>query len=134
MKKTPLRRKSKSPQKKLEDKIWQLCREITDARYPNTCYTCGTKGLEGVNKQLGHMWAKASVGAYLKYDLRLLRWQCYRCNINHGGMGADFYKNMTKEVGVKNMKKLEIDRQVTVKASDHYEKIYQEYLAIKNNL
>ena len=132
MKKTPLKKKSKSPQKKLEDKIWELCRQITDTRYPNTCYTCDAKNLEGVNKQLGHMWAKASVGAYLKYDLRLLRWQCFRCNINHGGMGADFYTRMLKEIGTKAMKQLEADRQVTVKALEHYQKIYEEYKEIAN--
>lgn len=132
MKKTPLKRKSKSDQKKLEDKIWKLAREITDKRYPSICYTCGATGLTGANKQLGHMWAKASLGAYLKYDLRLLRWQCYRCNINHGGMGADFYTRMLKEIGTKAMKQLEKDRDITVKASDHYQKIYEEYKAIND--
>ena len=42
-------------------------------------------------------------------------------------MGADFYKRMLKEIGPEEMQKLEADRQVTVKAYDHYLKILSEY-------
>jgi hypothetical protein len=80
------------------------------------------------------MWAKASVGAYMKYDLRILRPQCYNCNINHGGRGADFYKRMLTEIGPEKMAELERDRQVTVKAYDFYLKIYQEYKTLWETL
>lgn len=42
-------------------------------------------------------------------------------------MGADFYAKMLKEIGPLRMAKLEADRQVTVKAMDHYLKILEEY-------
>lgn len=35
----------------------------------------------------------------MKYDLRLLRPQCYNCNMNLGGMGALFLDRMRNEEG-----------------------------------
>ena len=127
MKKTPIKRKSKSEIVKIQDKIWELCKQITRKRYGNSCYTCGATGLSGWNWQTGHMWAKASVGAYLKYDLRILRPQCSTCNQYRGGMGADFYRRMLQEIGPEKMEQLEKDRQVTVRAYDHYTKTLKEY-------
>lgn len=43
----------------------------------------------------------------LKYDLRILRPQCYNCNINLGGMGAVFYVKLLKEKGKQFMNVLE---------------------------
>jgi len=127
-----MRRKSKSPQKKLEDELWQECRRIVKEQFGNDCYTCRAKNLQGSNCQLGHVpWAKASLGAYLKYDIRVLRFQCYRCNINLGGCGAEAYKRMLKEEGKAYMNKLEQDRNVTVKASDYYPKLLEEYKTIR---
>ena len=130
LRRTKLAKKSKLPISKLQRKIWEYCKNITRLKYGNTCYTCSRTGLSGGNWQTGHMWAKASVGAYLKYDLRILRPQCYHCNINLGGRGADFYVRMLKEVGPEEMVKLEADRQVTVKAYDHYLKILSDYQMI----
>ena len=127
MKKTRLKRKSKSPLKKLEDKIWALCRLITFKKHGNTCYTCGAKNLVGHNLQCGHLWAKASLGAYLKYDLRVLRPQCMRCNLHLGGMGAVYYVNMVEEIGEEKMKELVKDRQITVKAMEYYPTLLEKY-------
>lgn len=122
-----MRKKSKQPISKLQRKIWELCKQITRKTHGNSCYTCPAKGLEGSNWHTGHLWAKASLGAFLKYDLRVLRPQCYKCNIHHGGMGADFYNRLLKEIGAEAMEQLEKDRQVSVKAYDHYEKVLKEY-------
>jgi hypothetical protein len=127
MKRTKLRTQSKLPISRLQRQIWELCKQITRKKYENTCYTCGMKGLSGSNWQTGHMWAKASVGAYLKYDLRILRPQCAICNLFRGGCGADFYRNMLKEIGSKQMAKLEADRKVIVKAYDHYLTVLKNY-------
>lgn len=133
MKRTPLKRKSKSDFKKLEDKVWTECKRIIRKRYPNTCYTCGRTGLEGANLHTGHMIAKASLGASMKYSLDILRPQCYHCNINLGGMGAVFAERMRKELGEKKYKELYqrcIDsRNSFTKASDHYAVLLEEYLS-----
>lgn len=110
----------------MQDKIWQECRRIKDKPKVN-CYTCGRENLQGANKQLGHMWAKASLGATLKYELDILEWQCFHCNCNCGGMGADFYKKKLKELGKKRMTELEQLRNVTVKSTDYYLTLLDKY-------
>lgn len=131
MKKSRLRKESKQPISKIQRDLWQECRRIAGKRYKPICYTCGTKGLEGSNKQLGHMLPKSTLGAYLKYDLRLLRWQCMRCNIHGGGMGAIFIENMRDIEGDEYVDQILRDRNVTVKAYDHYKKLLEEYKLIK---
>lgn len=118
----------------LQRKLWSLCREIVRKRYKNVCYTCGQPNLVGANLQTGHLWAKASLGAYLKYDLRVLRPQCFRCNIHMGGLGAEFYRRMFIIEGQEFMEKLVKDRQITIKAYEHYEKLLLTYQKVLENL
>lgn len=125
--------KSKSKQliSVIQRKIWDECKRIIRARYKHTCYTCGRSGLEGSNLHTGHMLAKASVGAFLKYDLRLLRPQCYNCNINLGGMGAVFIENMRRIEGDDYVDSILFDRNITVKAYDFYTELLEKYKEIK---
>jgi hypothetical protein len=127
MKRSKLKKVSKMPISLLQRKIWELCKQITRAKHGNKCYTCPKSGLVGSDWHTGHMWAKASLPACLKYDLRVLRPQCYNCNINKGGMGADFYKRMLSEIGQEEMDKLQVERQKLVNAYDHYIKLLAEY-------
>lgn len=119
MKKTKLKKVSKQSIYKIQRDLWQECRRI---KHKDTvsCYTCGAKDLQGSNRQLGHMWSKASLPAILKYELDILEWQCSACNIWRGGMGADFYKRKLKELGKKRMEELERLRNQTGKAYDIY--------------
>jgi hypothetical protein len=111
-----------------DTKIWKLCRELAFKMYKTDCYTCRQSNLTGANCQLGHMWAKASLSAHLKYDMRILRWQCWRCNCNLGGMGAEFYARMLREKGQEYMDALEKERQILIKAdSIFYENKIKEY-------
>lgn len=121
-----MKKQSKQSISKIQRDIWVEIKRIVRRDQPNVCYTCGRQNLEGTNWHCGHMWAKASLGAYLKYDLRIIRSQCYHCNINLGGAGADFYKRMLKEIGKKKMEQLEKDRQKTVKAYDFYFELLQK--------
>lgn len=127
MKRGKLKKKSKQKISTLQVKLWDECKRITRRVYGNVCYTCRRGGLEGSNWHTGHLFAKASLGAFLKYDLRVLRPQCYDCNINKGGMGADFWLRMWEENGAEYMNQLLADRKVTVKAYDWYEQLYQKY-------
>lgn len=126
MKKTRLRAKSKDSISKIQRQIWEECKRIIRRDYPHVCYTCG-KPCEGSNLHTGHMFAKASIGAYLKYDLRVLRPQCYFCNINCGGRGADFIEKMRQIEGDEYVDQIIRDKQVTVKAYDHYVMLLDEY-------
>ena len=125
-----MRKQSKAPISKIQRDIWQEIKRIVRRDQPNECYTCRRKGLEGANWHVGHLWAKASLSAYLKYDLRVLKSQCYHCNINLGGAGADFYKRMLKEEGKPFMELLERDRQKSVKAYDFYVELLEYYKSI----
>ncbi len=127
MKRTKLKKTSKQPISKLQRKLWVLCRDITRKKYGNSCYTCPATNLQGSNWQTGHMLAKASVGAYLKYDLRLLRPQCARCNLFLGGMGATFIENMRKVEGNEYVDSILNDRNKTVKAYDWYLTLLGKY-------
>lgn len=114
----------------IQRKLWVECRRIIRSRYEHTCYTCNAQNLQGANLQTGHMLAKASVGAYLKYDLRVLRPQCYLCNIRHGGRGADFIENMRRIEGNEYVDQILKDRNVIVKAIDHYIQLLETYKQI----
>lgn len=131
MKRTALKKRSKASISKIQTQIWDECKRIIRERYSNTCYTCGRAGLEGSNWHTGHLIAKASLGAYLKYDLRLLRPQCYKCNIHHGGMGAVFIENMRKREGDEYVDGILADRNILVKAIDHYIILLDKYKQIK---
>lgn len=125
-----MRKQSKQAISVIQRKLWQECRRIAGIRYKSECFTCGAKNLSGSNRQLGHMIAKAALGAYLKYDLRLLRWQCSKCNIWNGGMGAIFIENMRQIEGDMYVDAILRDRQVSVKAQDHYDKLLELYKQI----
>ena len=129
----------KSPLRKLENELWQLCRKIVFKWFEKKsggidCYTCGAKNIEGQNRQLGHYFPKGALGARMKYDLRILRPQCYNCNINRGGYGGMFREKMKQEIGEKQEQELFLECQASkgkpVKASDHYTAIKREYESV----
>lgn len=91
--------KNKKSLKLVQKALWEECKRIIKRDYGNTCYTCGADNLVGSNWQTGHLIAKAFLKPYLKYDLRLLRPQCMRCNLRLGGLGAIFIENMRRIEG-----------------------------------
>ena len=117
----------KSTTRKVQDALWKECRRIILSKYDNTCYTCGATNLCGSNCQVGHFIPSGACGALLRYDLRNLRIQCMRCNIHLGGNGAEYYRRMVEEVGQEAVDQLFKDKQKSVKAIDHYNKLLKEY-------
>lgn len=89
----------------LNKKVWQECKRIIRTKYGTTCYTC-QRHCEGSNQHTGHMIAKGSLPLKYKYDLNLLRIQCYFCNVNCGGQGACFVKNWEQESKKNDFEKL----------------------------
>lgn len=131
MKKTPLKRKSKSDIKKLQELLWQECRRIQIEKYKLNdgtwkCFTCD-KQIDGSNKQLGHFIANSVGGALLRYNLNNLRLQCYYCNINLGGNGAVFYKKLLEEKGQEHIDELFRLKNQTTNAHEHYRNLFEEY-------
>lgn len=123
-----MKRKKKSDIKIVQEKLWQECRRITMVRYkePHKCFTCN-KPIAGSNRQLGHFIANSVGGALLRYNLDNLRLQCYYCNINLGGNGAVFYKNLLEEKGQAHIDKLFQLKGQTCKAIDHYSELLKSY-------
>ena len=131
MKRSKLKKVSKQPISKLQRELWQQCRRVAGIFYKKDCYTCPQKALQGANCHLGHVpWPKSTLGAFLKYDMRVLRFQCYSCNVHKGGMGAEAYKRMLREEGKPYMNLLEKDRQKTVKAYDFYVELLEYYKSL----
>lgn len=134
MRRTTLKRKSKSETRKVQDALWQECRRIIMSRYsePHKCFTCD-KLIEGSNRQLGHFIANSVGGAMLRYNLDNLRLQCYYCNINLGGNGSEFYRRLVNEKGQPFVDALFVlKNQGTVNALDHYKKLLEEYKTVDN--
>lgn len=137
MKKTPKPKKvKKATPAQLKKKLWELCKEITRATYklPDgtwNCFTCGRRIDEPAKAQTGHCIASGACGAFLRYDLRNLRIQDYYCNINLGGNGAMYYKNLVAEKGQEYVDQLFRDKQKIIKADvifyqskiDEYQKL-----------
>ena len=127
LKKTPLKRKSKSPMANVQTLLWEECKRIIRAKYGNTCYTCGKTGLVGSSWQTGHFIPNSVGGASLRYELKNLRPQCYRCNIDLSGNGAVFYRLLVEREGQKYVDDLFLQKQKMVKAYDHYLLLLEEY-------
>jgi hypothetical protein len=131
VRKTKIKKVSKQPISKIQRQIWDECKRIIRVRYKNICYTCGKQGLEGSNWHTGHMLPKATLSAYLKYDLRLLRPQCYFCNVNCGGRGAEFIEKMRIVEGNEYVDNILKDKLQTVKAYDFYVELLAKYKQIE---
>lgn len=84
---------------KAKDKLWELCKQIIRKKYGNTCYTCGTTGLAGSNWQTGHFITSSTCSTELRYDLKNLRPQCYRCNISLSGNWQRFEERLIWDEG-----------------------------------
>lgn len=101
--------------------LWEECKRIIRAKYITQnnnwfCFTCGKLIDEPAKAQTGHFLPSSTCGAFLRYDLRNLRIQCYNCNINQGGAGADFYRNLVIENGQEYVEQLFKDKHISIKA------------------
>lgn len=135
--KTPKRRFKKKSPKTLQNKIWKLCKEITRKKYGNECYTCTQKNLVGSNWQTGHFIPKAILDPYLKYDLRVLRPQCMRCNYDLGGNGAEFMRKMIIREGQEYVDQIFRERRFDVSSKEaytYYESLIPRYEQILEEL
>ena len=86
----------------LRNKLWKLTSLYVRLRGSDfddncSCVTCGhTRHYKEM--QAGHFIAKAQ-GNATAWDLRNIHPQCYRCNINLGGNGAEYFPFMLKTYG-----------------------------------
>lgn len=117
----------------IQKKLWKEVRRVILDIYKKKdgtweCYTCDAKNLVGANCQCGHLIPRSICGAYLRFDLRNIRIQCWRCNINAGGNGAIFLKRLIEREGQEYADQLFRDKQITCNAHDRYLEQLEEYL------
>lgn len=117
---------------KIQKLLWEECKRIIRARYIKhdgtwNCFTCGRLIDEPAKAQTGHFIPSSICGAYLRYDLRNLRIQCYGCNINAGGNQAYYYRNLVQENGQEYVDAIFQDKNKIVKAYDHYFDLLYKY-------
>lgn len=128
----PLKPPKKLSPHQVVGKLWQECKRLVRARYMTIqghwyCFTCGRLIDEPAKAQTGHFVPSGACGAFLRYDLRNLRIQCYHCNINLGGNGAIFYKKMVEENGQDYVDQIFKDRNIIVKSTDHNLELLEKY-------
>jgi len=96
------KRRKKTDRQKLEDQVWELCKQVTRKRYQNhdgtwTCYTSGSVIDNPKDCHTGHGKPFGALSLKYKYDLRNLRPQSYHANINLGGMSDIFIAKLERE-------------------------------------
>lgn len=96
--------------KTIENRVWNLCRSITRAKYPHVCISCG-KAVEGKSLHTGHFWRKKFIPLQIKYRLDIIRNQCSYCNLRLGGNLEWYTIGLIKE-GYTTEKFLEIAKDI----------------------
>jgi len=125
------KRKPKTPEAKLKAELWELCKKITRTRHGNTCYTCEAPNLVGSNWHTGHFIPSSICGLYLRYDLRNLRPQCFRCNISLSGNGSAFYRKLVDDCGQPYVETIFSDKLRDTKSNKaFYQTLIDEYKTI----
>jgi len=125
------KRKPKTPEAKLKAELWELCKKITRTRHGNTCYTCEAPNLVGSNWHTGHFIPSSICGLYLRYDLRNLRPQCFRCNISLSGNGSAFYRKLVDDCGQPYVDTIFSDKLRDTKSNKaFYQTLIDEYKTI----
>lgn len=89
----------------LKKTLWKLVSEFIRERDFYLCRTCGRHGA-GSQIHAGHFIPNASGGALLRYHPENIYAQCYHCNINLGGDGANYYRILELQYGQDLIKKL----------------------------
>lgn len=108
---TRLRKNRKSALAAGKRKLWEMFSAFVKERDGNACFSCGSSGLEGANWHAGHMFP-AGGSSILRWHPLNVHSQCYRCNINLGGNGAEYASRFIEVYGIDQLMYLnEIKRQ-----------------------
>ena len=128
MKRTPLKKKSKTKISTLKRKLWALVSEYVRRKEDGECFTCGRKK-PWKEMQSGHCTPK-SMGNAAYWDEGNIHVQCYNCNINLGGNGAEYIKRIEERFGKDEAERVRNLRHQTVKYDEVW---YIERIAYYQN-
>jgi len=127
MKRSPIKKKSKTDLAKAKDKLWKALKNLIEIRDGNTCISCGATGLQGHNKHGGHFIPSSSCGGFLRYDLRNVWIQCSTCNLFRNGAGAEYTRELQKRFTNKFVDRIIADKAVIIKLDLDYVNQLTEY-------
>lgn len=99
----------KSKKKKAKDRLWKLVSEYSRRKFADSegmvkCVTCTTVK-HWKELHAGH-WIPQAQGDAIRFELNGINPQCYRCNINLGGNGPEYYIFMLEHYGQDEMDRL----------------------------
>lgn len=138
MKRTRLKRKTAFKKKRktqadwtLNDwkkEFWKHFSKFIRTRDDFTCFTCGKTG-NGKGMHAGHFIPKAAGGLSLYFHEKNVHAQCYYCNINLGGNGAEYYRRMVDKYSKKKVEELFKlrDQGILKYTIEDYKKLIQKY-------
>lgn len=95
--------------KRAKKKLWSLISEYIRRKKADSngyvkCSTCETVK-HWREMQAGH-WIPQAQGDSIRFELSNINVQCYRCNVNLGGNGPEYYEFMLIEYGQEEMDRL----------------------------
>lgn len=119
MKRTPLKRKSKTSISKLKRKLWSIVSKRIKERDKHICFTSGVQ-VSGSNAHCGHGIPDSVSGARLRYHPKNLHCQSMRENIHLGGNGGEYYRRQVEKYGQETVDLLYQLKNKTMKADEIY--------------
>jgi len=121
---------------KLKKELWRLTsayvrRSASDHEGYCSCVTCGIRK-HYKQLQAGHFIPKA-LGTAIYFDLRNIHPQCYRCNINLGSNGPEYFRYMQERYGDETIDELRTLSRTMLKlyTADYEEMIEEMKIKIK---
>jgi len=123
LKRTPLKRKSKSKLSTLRRKADETFNRYIRTRDGSICISCGQHG----PMDAGHYFA-TSVSAYLRYSEENVNSQCRKCNrFMHGNLG-EYALGLIKKYGPDILEKLHKEKQIICQRTQkEYQEIIETY-------
>lgn len=128
----PRRRRKKGELTLAKEKLWDITRLLVFKTYGSHCFTCNKKHLTGTNRHGGHVpWASSELSSICKTDIRYIRAQCYDCNINKNGRGAEAFKKMVLSgIDVEEMWRYNLETKGKVFALEQVQERTKEYIKL----
>ena len=111
---------------KWKREFWKVFSKYIRLRDKGVCITCGARSEA---YQAGHCIPAGCCGLALYFNEKNVNGQCYRCNINFGGMGAVYRGKVDEKWGKGTYKELEkIWRQPTIQyTKQDYQRLIADY-------
>ncbi len=127
MKRTKLKRRSRTPLALAKDKLWAVIKQLIDIRDGTNCISCNATGISGHHKHGGHFIPSASCGGFLRYDIRNVHNQCSTCNLFYNGAGAQYTLALQKKYGMEFVEKIIADKNAVIKLDLAYVNAMTDY-------